>query len=66
MTECICGYRNGTPTIANDGVIRSAFIECLRFTAFFVKLSVRLFVLNLRLTSPVSSPAMFDNDNVKI
>ena len=24
MTECICGYRNGTTQIANDGVIRSA------------------------------------------
>ena len=24
MTECICGYRNGTTKIANDGVIRSA------------------------------------------
>ena len=24
MTECICGYRNGTTKIANDGVNRSA------------------------------------------
>ena len=24
ITECICGYRNGTTKIANDGVIRSA------------------------------------------
>ena len=24
MNECICGYRNGTTKIANDGVIRSA------------------------------------------
>ena len=24
ITECICGYRNETTKIANDGVIRSA------------------------------------------
>ena len=24
MTECICGYRNETTKIANDGLIRSA------------------------------------------
>ena len=32
MTECICGYRNETTKIANDGVIRSAEIcDCGSF-----------------------------------
>ena len=40
ITECICGYRNGTTKIANDGVIRFAIIIYIVAFAAYVSIGM--------------------------